>query len=67
MSVERGTAAARQNIEPGDIITSINQEPVKTPKEFREAVKKADLKAGIVVDLISGKTARFEILNQSEP
>jgi len=30
-------------------------------------VKKTDLKAGIIVDLISGKTARFEILKESEP
>jgi serine protease Do len=65
-SVEKNSAAARKNLKPGDVITSINQQPVRTPKQFHDALKAADLKAGLLVNLISGNTARFEIL-KTEP
>ena len=66
MSVEKGTPAANQDIKPGDIITAVNHQSVTNPKQFREAVKKADLKKGVLVNLLSGNTARFEILKEGE-
>jgi serine protease Do len=60
--VEKNSPAARKGLKPGDVITSIDEEPVNDPKQFQAAVKKADLKKGVLVNLISGDTARFEIL-----
>ena len=61
-SVERGGLAARAGIAPGDIITEVARQPVTNPREFRAAVQQADAKKGVLLNLISGKTSRFEIL-----
>jgi serine protease Do len=61
-TVEKNSLAARNRIRPGDIVTSVNQQPVGTRKQFETAVDKADLKKGVLLNLISGSTARFEIL-----
>ena len=36
-----------------------------TPKQFTDAISKADLKKGIIVNLFNSGTARFEILKES--
>ena len=64
--VERGSLAARSQIKPGDIITEVNQRPVTNPREFRAALKAADAKKGIILNLVSGKTSRFEILKDGD-
>ncbi len=61
-TVEKSSPAAHSGIKPGDIITSINQHPISNRKQFQAAVQNADLKKGVLVNLISGNTARFEIL-----
>jgi serine protease Do len=61
-TVDKNSAAARGNIRPGDIITSINQEPIFSRKQFQAAVEKLDLKKGAIINLLSGNTARFEIV-----
>jgi serine protease Do len=61
-TVDKNSPAARGNIKPGDIITSINQEPIVTRKQFQAAVDKLDLKKGAIINLLSGNTARFEIV-----
>jgi serine protease Do len=61
-TVDRNSPAARSNLKPGDILTSIDQQPIANRKQFQSAVDKADLKKGVLVNLISGNTARFEIL-----
>jgi serine protease Do len=63
-SVEKDSPAARSGLKPGDIITAVDQQDVTTPKEFREFTEKANLKKGVLINLISGNTARFEILKQ---
>jgi len=63
-SVEKDSPAARSGLKPGDIITAIDQQDVTTPKEFRALTEKANLKKGVLVNLVSGNTARFEILKQ---
>ena len=63
-SVEQDSPAGRQNIQPGNVITAINSQPVATVRQYRNALKKADLQKGVLVNLVSGKTARFEILKQ---
>jgi len=64
LSVEKNTLADRAEIKPGEIITAVNQQPISNPKQFRDALGKADLKKGIVINLLSGGSARFEILKQ---
>jgi S1-C subfamily serine protease len=61
-TVDKNSPAARGNIRPGDIITSINQEAIVTRKQFQAAVEKLDLKKGAIINLLSGNTARFEIV-----
>ena len=64
VAVDSRTAAARKGIKPGDIITSINQQAVASPQQFRDALKSADLKKGVTVKLLSGSTARIEVLQE---
>jgi serine protease Do len=66
VSVARGPLASRHGIRPGDIITGVNQKSVANPKQFREALKTASLKKGIVLNIVSGKTAHFEVLKVGE-
>jgi len=63
--VDSDSSAARGGIKPGDVITEINHQSVTTPKQFREALKNADGKKGVFINLISGGTSRFEILKDS--
>jgi serine protease Do len=65
-SVERNGLAARVDIKPGDIVTKVNRHPVANPKQFREVTKALDTKNGVIVNVISGGTARFEILKDGE-
>jgi Do/DeqQ family serine protease len=66
-TVEKNSPAARSGIKPGDIVTSINQQPINNRKQFQAAVEKADLKKGVLVNLLSGNVARFEILKVNSP
>lgn len=63
--VERGSVADRKGIKPGDVITEVNQKPVTSPKQFREALKAGDAKKGIVINFTSQGTSRFEVLKES--
>ena len=63
--VDEGSAAAKKGLAAGDIITEVNQQAVRTPKEFREALKRADLKKGVILNFTSHGTSRFEILKDS--
>jgi len=64
VAVEDGTAAARKGIKPGDVITQMDRQYVANPKQFLDAVKKADQKKGVKINLVSGDTARSEILKE---
>jgi serine protease Do len=65
-SVEADSVAKRNGIQPGDLITAINQQPTPSPRRFQEAMKAADLQKGVVVNLTSQNSARFEILKAEE-
>jgi serine protease Do len=64
VGVERGSPAARKGIKPGDVITAIGSQSVANPKQFADALKKADLAKGVIVNLISSNVASFEILKE---
>ena len=63
--VEPDSAAERKGIKPGDIITEVNQKAVTTSKQFKDALKDADPKKGIIVNLISKGVSKFEVLKES--
>jgi S1-C subfamily serine protease len=62
IAVDKSTPAARKGIKPGDVITSVNQQAIASPQQFRDALKNADLKKGVAVKLLSGSTTRVEVL-----
>ena len=61
-TIDKNSPAARAGLKPGEIITAIDQQPIGNRKQFQTAIEKADLKKGVLVTLLSGNTARFEIL-----
>jgi serine protease Do len=64
--VAEGGPAAAQGIKPGDIVTDINRKPVKSLKAFKDAMKSADLKKGILLNIVSERAAKFVILKNAE-
>jgi len=60
--VERGSVAEKKGIAPGDVITDLNQKPVNNPKQFRDALKTADPKKGVIINFTTRGTSKFEIL-----
>ena len=63
--VEPDSPAARKGIKPGDIITEVNQKPVTTARQFKDAVKDASPKKGVIVNLISKGVSKFEVLKET--
>ncbi|HEX4646407.1 MAG TPA: trypsin-like peptidase domain-containing protein [Verrucomicrobiae bacterium] len=64
--VDEKGLAAQSGIKRGDVITSVNEQPVTNLQQFNEALRKADTKKGVMVTLVSGGARRFEILKQGE-
>ena len=62
VAVDKSGPADQSEIKPGDVITSVNQQPVANPKQFHAALKRADLKKGVLLNLTSRDEAWFEIL-----
>ena len=65
-NVEKSSPAAKRGIKPGDVITAVNDELTASPAQFREALRGADLKKGVVIKLVSGDSNRTETLKESE-
>ncbi len=50
--VERNSKAEEIGLEEGDVIRTINQEPISNLKDFQEVFKKVKLSSGVVFDLL---------------
>jgi len=59
------TPAQKAGVMEGDVITEINRKHVSTPRQFSDAVIAADLKRGVMVNLISEGGSRFVVLKDS--
>jgi serine protease Do len=64
-SVEPGSLAYRKGIQRGDVITEINEQPLATLADYRSAMRKADLKKGVIVNLTSQGISKFVILKDT--
>ena len=62
-AVEVDSPAYEKGIQPGDVITEINRQPVTSPRQFRQALKSADSRKGLMLNLISNGTKRMVILS----
>jgi serine protease Do len=51
-------------VSAGDIITEVNQKGVSSAKDFKEVMKKADLKKGVIINFTSKGTSKFEVLKK---
>lgn len=64
--VDHDSPAEEKGIQPGDLITEINRHRVTTPQQFRQALKAADHKKGIMLNLTSNGSSRLVILKEGE-
>ena len=64
-AVQEDSAAEESGLKPGDVITEINRKKVATPTQFRDAIRSADSKGGIMINLISEGASRFVVLKNS--
>jgi serine protease Do len=64
--VEPNSVAAEKGIRPGDVITEVNYAPVTSLKQFRELLKSADRKKGVIINFNSQGTTRFTVLKESK-
>jgi serine protease Do len=65
-SVDKNGLAAAKGIKAGDIITSVNHQPVGNLREFRDLTRNLNTKKGVIVNLISEGTPRFEVLREGD-
>jgi len=64
-AVEPDSPADEQGIKAGDVLTEINRKHISNPRQFREALKAADSKAGVMINLISDGASRFVVLKDT--
>jgi len=61
-AVADDSPAQAHSIQPGDVITEINRKKVTNARQFRDALKSADKKKGMMLNLISNGASRFVVL-----
>jgi serine protease Do len=64
--VESGSPAARRGLRPGTVITEVNGKPVADLRDFSAALKGADLKKGVRLEIISDGFKKFEVLKTGD-
>lgn len=66
-SVDQDSVADENGLKPGDVITEIDRKSISTPHQFREALKSANLKRGMMVIVITEGASRFVVLRETPP
>jgi serine protease Do len=64
-SVEQDSPADEQGIKAGDVITEVNRKHISNPRQYREALKTADSKGGLMLNLLSDGASRFVVLKET--
>ena len=64
-AVEQDSPAAEQDIKAGDVITEVNRKHVSNPRQYREALKTADPKMGLMLNLLRDGASRFVVLKET--
>jgi len=59
LSVDPKSPAASEGVRPGDVITRVDNQPVKSADEAIAALNKADLKKGVTLYVTSREGSRF--------
>lgn len=62
--VKRDSVAEEKGMQAGDVITEVNRQPVTTLKQFRDAMKSANKKKGVILNYITKGTSRFTVLKE---
>jgi len=62
VSVEEDSKSWQSDLRPGDVITSVNQQKIKTIEELKAAVAKAD--KTLLLNVLRGPTAIFLVMNK---
>jgi serine protease Do len=62
VSVEQDSVAWQSDLRPGDVITSANQQQVKTIEELKDVVAKAD--KTLLLNVLRGQGAIFLVMNK---
>jgi serine protease Do len=63
--VEDGSPAAKQHLEPGMLILSVDKTQVGTVEQFADAMKKASPKAGVLFLVRTAEGTRYVVLKKS--
>jgi serine protease Do len=63
VEVQRGSAAARSGIEPGDVVRQVNQVVVDTTEEYRQAVFAASQRETVVLVIQRGRAGYYVSLS----
>ncbi|KAF0181170.1 MAG: degP [Limisphaerales bacterium] len=64
--VDAGSPAAKRGLKAGIVITEVNGKPVSDLRDFSAALKGADLKKGVRLEIISDGFKKFEVLKSGD-
>ncbi|MFW6158368.1 MAG: DegQ family serine endoprotease [Planctomycetota bacterium] len=64
--VEPGSAAAEKGIAPRNVIAEVNRQAVNNVAEFRAALRKADVKKGVLLLIVADSRTRFVVLKSGD-
>jgi serine protease Do len=64
-AVEQDSPADARGIRAGDVITEINRQRISSLRQYREAMKAADPKRGMTINLVGEGGNRFVVLKDS--
>jgi S1-C subfamily serine protease len=63
--VDDGSPAAKQRLEPGMLIRSVDKTQVSTVEQFADAMKKASSKSGVLLLVRTTEGNRYVVLKKS--